>query len=44
MHATRRFREEGGTVVLLDARPPVRHVLHVLGLDAIEGLVLLGDP
>jgi anti-anti-sigma factor len=44
MHATRRFREDGGTVVLLDARPPVRHVLHVLGLDALDGLVLLGEP
>jgi anti-anti-sigma factor len=27
VHATRRFREDGGTVVLLDSRPPVRHVL-----------------
>jgi anti-anti-sigma factor len=44
VHATRRFREDGGTVVLLDSRPPVRHVLHVLGLDAMAGLVLLGEP
>jgi anti-anti-sigma factor len=43
MHATRRFRENGGTVVVLDARPPVRHVLHLLGLDRLDGLVLLGD-
>ena len=43
MHATRRFREDGGTVVVLDARPPVRHVLHLLGLDSLDGLVLLGE-
>jgi anti-anti-sigma factor len=43
VHATRRFREDGGTMVLLDARPPVRHVLHVLGLDALAGLVLLDE-
>jgi hypothetical protein len=28
---------------MLDARPPVRHVLHLLGLDTLDGLVLLGD-
>jgi anti-anti-sigma factor len=43
MHATRRFRENGGTIVVLDARPPVRHVLHLIGLDTLDGLVLLGD-
>ena len=43
MHATRRFREDGGTVVLLGARPPVRHVLHLLGLDTLDGLVLLAE-
>ena len=43
MHATRRFREDGGTVLLLDARPPVRHVVHLLGLDTLDGLVLLGE-
>jgi anti-anti-sigma factor len=43
MHATRRFREDGGTVVVLDARPPVRHVLHLLGLDTLEGIVLVGE-
>jgi anti-anti-sigma regulatory factor len=42
VHATRSFRADGGTVVLLDARPPVRHVLHLLGLDALDGIALLG--
>jgi anti-anti-sigma factor len=42
VHATRSFRADGGTVVLLDARPPVRHVLHLLGLDALGGFTLLG--
>ena len=42
VHATRSFRADGGTVVLLDARPPVRHVLHMLGLDALGGFTLLG--
>jgi anti-anti-sigma factor len=43
VHVTRRFREDGGTLLLLDARPPVRHVLQLLGLDALEGLVVYGE-
>ena len=43
-HATRGFRGGGGKVVLLDARPPVRHVLHLMGADALAGMELLGSP
>jgi anti-anti-sigma factor len=43
VHATRGFRGDGGTVVLLDARPPVRHVLHLLGLDTLDGLAMIGE-
>lgn len=42
VQATRSFRANGGTVVLLDAGPPVRHVMHLLGFDALGGFALLG--
>jgi anti-anti-sigma factor len=41
-HATRGYRSAGGKLVLLDARPPVRHVLRLMGVDVLAGMELLG--
>ncbi|HYJ75003.1 MAG TPA: STAS domain-containing protein [Kineosporiaceae bacterium] len=40
--STRGFRNNGGTVLLVDPLPPVAHVLRVLGVDQLRGMEILG--
>jgi anti-anti-sigma factor len=40
--STRGFRNNGGTVLLVDPLPPVAHVLRLLGVDQLRGMEILG--
>jgi anti-anti-sigma factor len=39
---TRVFRNNGGTLLVVDPLPPVAHVLRLLGVDRLRGLEVLG--